>query len=110
MSDPATADEYNEKYMRNSQISGHGVSVVTTFPCPGCAEPGWLDFPITAALNDYADIQHPATCGSCGRSFRMAVTVDESGGSRSVGLTVIQTGGPDVPAYLPPIQREGGHG
>lgn len=108
MADPATLDEYNTKALANQSITGFGADVVTHFPCPGCAAPGWLDFPITAALNDYRDVQDPATCQECGRSFRFAITVT-GGGAAAGGSTegqFIQTGGPDLPDYLPPIRRE----
>lgn len=108
MSDPATLDEYNARATRNQRVSGYGANVVTHFPCPGCAAPDWLKFPITAALNGYKDVQRPATCTECGRTFRFAVTV-EGGGPFAGGSTsaaFVQTGGADIPAYLPAMDRQ----
>lgn len=106
--DPATLDDYNAKAAANMAITGYGADVVTKFPCPGCAAPGWMDFPITAAMNDYRDVQEPVTCRECGRTFRFAITV-EGGGAAAGGSTqgeFVQTAGADVPSYLPPIRRE----
>lgn len=102
MTDPATLDEYNERYMQNHEITGFGMDVVNRFPCPGCAAPGWLDFPITAALNDYAGVQHPTTCENCGRTFQLVVTLSPG----ATEMTLIQRGGDPVPSYLPPLRYE----
>lgn len=107
MNDPATLDEYNAKAMRSQRITGYGAGVVTHFPCPGCAAPDWLAFPITAALNGYAGVQDSTACKECGRSFRMVITVT-GGGAAAGGSTesaIVQTGGEDIPAYLPPMER-----
>ena len=108
MADPATLDEYNAKAMANSTITGFGADMVTHFPCPGCAAPGWMDFPITASLNDYRDVQDPASCSECGRTFRFKIT--QTGGGAAAGGstegTFVQVDGPDVPSYLPPMLRE----
>ena len=93
--------------MQGQHITGRGVEVVTHLPCPGCAAPNWLDFPITAALNDYADVQQPSTCKECGRTFQMLIEV-QGGGPSAGGSTearIVQTGGDDIPDYLPPIER-----
>lgn len=108
MSDPATLDEYNAKYVRNQSITGYGARVVTHFPCPGCAEPGWLDFPVTAALDGYAALRDARSCVACGRSFRMVITVEDGGAAEggSTAATIVQTAGPDIADYLPRITRE----
>lgn len=110
MPDPATLDEYNARALASQHIEGYGADVVTWLPCPGCAAPDWLGMPITAALNDYADVQAPTTCGKCGRTFRLVITL-EGGGAAAGGSTsaaFVQTGGTDIPAYLPPMTRQEG--
>jgi len=108
MSDPATLAEYEAKYAKNQRITGYGANVVTQFPCPACAAPDWLAFPITAALNGYADVQKPSTCAACGRTFRMAITVEGDGpfAGGSTQAAIVQTGGSDIPGYLPPMGRD----
>ena len=98
--DPTTLDEYNERYQANTRITGFGVDVATIFPCPGCTAPDWLRFPVTAALNDYADVQEPTTCSACGRTFRFAVEV----GDGNVRGGIVQTAGDPIPSYLPPMR------
>jgi hypothetical protein len=104
VSDPATVAEYNQLAAKNARVTGQGTQTVTHIPCPGCAAPDWLAFPVTAALDEYAGVQRPARCAACGRTFRLAIT--REGGS--VISEFIQTGGPALPAYLPPMKREGG--
>lgn len=99
MPDPTTLDEFNKRASANMQITGYGAEVKTHFPCPGCAAAEWLEFPIAAAMNDYADVQEPSTCSECGRTFRLNIDRHEG----SIDGMFVQLGGDPIPDYLPPM-------
>lgn len=97
--DPKTVDDYNARAMANAKVEGYGIfGVKQTLPCPGCAAPGWKSFKI---IEVEQVMPEPATCWNCGRTFK--VLVSHEGGGTS--MEFVQTGGDDVPDYLPPIRR-----
>lgn len=103
MTDPATLEQYNLLCLQNTKVTGFGFETKTILPCPGCAAAGWMEFPVTAGLNDYVDIQEPKTCAECGRTFKFVVVQGDDGSTQS---TFVQTGGAPIPFYLPPIRYE----
>lgn len=95
---PDTKEEYEAAYLENTKVLGRYDTTRTVMPCPFCAAPDWLIFPVTAGLSNYRDIQQPATCGVCKRTARMVVDRDAHG---NLGCTVVQLGGDDPPAWVP---------
>lgn len=99
MADAPDRASYDAKYKANTKIEGYGLDVATVAPCPGCAEPDWSRWPIADLENA---MSKSATCKGCGRSFR-GLYVRQGAG---VSVEFVQTGGDDLPAYLPPMRRE----
>lgn len=100
MSDPATKAEYDAKFFANTRVEGFGFETATVAPCPGCAEPDWQRWPILGVEEAMAK---GATCKHCGRGFRAIITKTHGGAGTS--FTIVQTCGPDLPSYLPEIER-----
>jgi hypothetical protein len=98
VTEPATREEYERRYVANNRIEGFGFDTVTVAPCPFCAAPDWQRWPVANALEA---MREEATCSECGRSAR--TVVEEHDGI--VSAYTVQTGGPD-PAEWVPIRRE----
>jgi len=92
--DPINLDDYNRQTQANLLITGDGPDRVTTFPCPGCAAIGWKSF---TATQGFESCNEPATCDSCGRTFRFAI-IKEHG---AVKGSIILVSGDPMPDYLP---------
>lgn len=101
MPDPTTLDELNARIQANMRIEGYGLETRTVLTCPFCGAPDWMVYPITAGLNDYADLAVPHTCKACQRSAKL-VTKRLDGG---VSQELVQTGGPEPPAFFKPKPR-----
>lgn len=105
MTEPATKEEYERRYMENYRVEGYGIEGVTNhFPCPFCAAPDWhvvriIDFGVPPGEGTYHS--KPIECQACGRSARYAS--QRTGGGVTMGM--VQTAGPD-PAPWVPIARD----
>jgi hypothetical protein len=98
MSEPATVEEYAERYHASWRVSGYGIEGVTNhFPCPFCAAPDWL----VVRVIDFEQTTDPIECSECGRSARHVFDRGDGG----VLMSVVQTDGPDPPEWVP-IPRE----
>jgi len=97
MNQPATKEEYERRYKENTRIEGFGADTKTIMACPFCAAPDFMVFPVTAALNEYADVCKPHTCKECGRTMTSEVNRTDGG----VTMSFAQTGGDDPPAWVP---------
>lgn len=109
MPDPATLDEYVARFHANTKVHGYGLDLTNEVPCPFCGAPNFAAWQVVAGIlpgderpNLDAQMGEETTCSECGRSGRHIVVRDPSG----VSATFVQTGGPDPPAYLPPLRRE----
>lgn len=96
MEDPQTMHEYNQRYNDNTRFEGRYAETKTVMPCPGCAASDWLDWPVTAAMNDYADVTKPTKCKHCNRTFRFQMDASANG----ITMRIYQTDGPEVPSFL----------
>lgn len=100
MSDPATLEEYNAKFKRNQKLTGYGFETTSHFPCPACCEADWM---ICRVVDTKEKLIEGAQCKACGRGFK-AEFADTPG---SIQFEVVQTTGPDMPAYIPKMKRVG---
>ena len=101
MGDPATGEDYDALAMANTRISGHGVRETRIhLPCPFCAAPEFMSYLV---IDAEAAMTAGATCEACGRSAKTIFTKHDDGGK---SFEIVQTGGSDPPAYLPPMRRE----
>jgi hypothetical protein len=99
MSEPGSLDEYNAKYMRNMKMEGFGINGTKMHqPCPFCAEPDFVIFPI---FEMEKHMSRPHTCKSCGRSAK-CIFEHVAGG---VQMEIVQTGGLEPFPYLPKMRR-----
>jgi hypothetical protein len=96
---PQSMDEYRARFGRNQLVTGLGpAGIVIHMPCPFCAAAHVLCYGLVC-VNEA--LERGATCGECGRSFRVVV-IDFAGGK---SVEFYQTGGPDQPAWLEPKLR-----
>lgn len=103
MADPATLAEYEARFAASHRFEGRGSATATVFPCPFCAAPGWAT---VLLVETAAGLTRARRCSECGRTGRCDVRT----GNGATTVEVVLCGGPDAPAYLPPIRREGGDG
>ncbi len=97
--EPQNADEYLKRFSANHRIWGHGIgNVWQSFPCPFCAAPDFMVFELLQAEEIFA---RGATCRECDRSAKAIITNMPNGKS----IEMVQTGGPDQPAWLNPQIR-----
>lgn len=96
--DPLSFGDYSRKQKNNERIFGFGLSTSISMPCPGCAEP---DFLKTRVLDVQEALAGGAKCEKCGRSFRAKFVRTPA----FVEFEIVQTSGPALPPYLPPIKR-----
>lgn len=99
MTEPASFEEYTARYNANTCVEGYGADVVTVAACPWCAAPGFARWRIT---DTHQDMARETTCTECGRSGKVHFRVDEPGYTEA---EMVQTGGPDAPAWLNPPPR-----
>lgn len=106
MGDLASMEELNTRTLANAKTSGFGIEGVTQhFPCPFCAEAD----SIVVRIIDMADSAELASepCSNCERSWKVVIA-REGGGAAAGGETsfeMVQTGGPDQPAWFDPKMR-----
>lgn len=98
MSDPVDLDAYLKRFREGQSIEGFGADVSMTSPCPFCAAPNWMTWPIARVRET---MEQGAACAECGRSAK-AVFKDSPA---SIEFELVQTGGPDAPDYLVPKIR-----
>lgn len=98
MTDPATLDEYNNRFYANSRVDGFGAETTMHSPCPFCAAPGWVS---ATAIGTEKAMRTGAVCKECGRGAKVIFTHEPG----SVSIEFVQTGGSSPPDYLPPIKR-----
>lgn len=100
MTEPVTKQEYDAKYVANSEMGGLGEETFMVFPCPACAEPGWKTQKL---VDSKVEMQKESVCNSCGRGFRAILNVDTED---EVQFQIVQTAGPDITApWLAAIKR-----
>jgi hypothetical protein len=90
---PQSLEQYNIRFHRNARYSGHGLETHIHMPCPFCAAPDWLAYPVIASQ---AALEKGATCAACGRSAK-GLFKREPG---HVEYEIVQTGGDDMPEWL----------
>ena len=99
MTEPASAQEYTQRFHANQRITGFGIDGVRMHvPCPFCAAPDWL---VHGILETETAMQRDTICQECGRSARALMQRD----ARGVQFEFVQTGGPDQPDWLTPHMR-----
>lgn len=106
---PRSMEEFTARYLRNQRVGGFGLDTHMVAPCPFCGAAEWMTWHITGQVGGHEDMQtamqQGATCGECGRSGRFVHYPTPAGGTQ---ITLVQTGGPDVPEWMEPKPgREG---
>jgi hypothetical protein len=99
MSECASNEEFDDKWERNSTISGSGSEATVHSPCPFCAEP---DFLVHRVVDTSAAYSAGAVCKHCRRGVRRVVNAGPIGWTQEF----VQTCGPDAPSWQRPIRRE----
>lgn len=99
---PENMEQLAELTHRNMHIEGYGLSVVTHAPCPFCAEPDWMEWPI---LDPRTPMEIGAVCSGCGRGAKAVFTDFPAGGYQ---FEFVQTSGPDQPDWMQPKMRRVG--
>lgn len=99
MGEPASAEEYADRFIKNQRITGFGIDGVRMHvPCPFCAAPDVLEHGILETEDAYAA---GATCAECGRAFRAIFKREEHGeGQHSTAFSFVQTSGPDPSPWV----------
>lgn len=98
---PENMEQLADLTMQNMRIEGFGLDVVTHAPCPFCAEPDWMKWPI---MDPRTPMETGAVCGSCGRGAK--AIFDEQPGS--IRFELVQTSGPVQPDWFVPKMRHVG--
>ena len=93
MSDPATPEEYETRYIAATRVSGHGMDTSMHVPCPFCTAPECLIHTVPDTMDAYAK---GAVCKVCGRGFRAVITPKGNGTS----ISFVQTCGVDPPPFI----------
>jgi len=88
---PGSWPEFMRTFEANTKIEGHGLGVVMHSPCPWCAAPDFMVFPV---LECTAAFLKGATCKHCGRSM-VGCPIEH-------GFEFVQVGGADAPDWMPP--------
>lgn len=96
--DAPNREEYEARMAANSMLDGAGIGTRVIVPCPFCGARGLAVWGLLSAIDDMG---HEETCQVCKRSSKV-VLVDDPQGKMA---EVIQTGGPELPAYLRPFYR-----
>jgi hypothetical protein len=99
MADPVTLDAYNRRFHANTAYHGFGLDTEMEMPCPFCAAAHWMRVRI---IEMKPAMKQGAACKECGRSARFIFEIDVPG---EVQFSLVQTGGAEIPSYLPPIER-----
>jgi hypothetical protein len=92
-------EEHATLTVANTKVEGKGPDTIVHAPCPFCAAP---DFLVYRLLDVQSAVSEDTTCASCARSMRGIFTEDGKGGTQ---VELVQTGGPDIPAWFTPIRR-----
>lgn len=99
MTEPASMEEYLERFKRNQWIRGAGIgNVFVHMPCPFCAA---VDFMVYELLQTAEVMRKDTLCRECGRSAKAVFHVEHGG----TAFEIVQTGGPDVPDWMPKMRR-----
>lgn len=98
MADPETLDEYTKLFNSRVRYEGAGLGTAMISPCPFCCAPDNIRVVVMQAEISY---EKGASCTECGRSWR--AVLNRTGGG--IAFEIVQTGGPDPAAYLPPMRR-----
>lgn len=96
---PESMEQLAQLATQNMRIEGFGLDVVTVAPCPFCAEPDWMRWPVT---DPRTPMEAGATCKSCHRGAK-AIFTDLPGGG--VSFEFVQTSGPAQPDWMQPQMR-----
>lgn len=96
---PMTMGAFNRRFHRNRSITGYGVDVKISMPCPFCAA---ADFMVYRLLEMRKAISQGATCKACGRSAR---AIFHGNDDSELRFEIVQTGGPQQPEWLEPKMR-----
>lgn len=99
MREPQSLEEFQQRFLANQQITGHGMDVTMHAPCPFCAAPEFLVWKVLET-ETYL-VGRTATCRECGRSARNEFSAPGS----SVRIELVQVAGPPPPRWLDPAPR-----
>lgn len=99
---PESMEQLAHLTQENMRMEGQGLAVVTHAPCPFCAAPDWMKWPI---LDPRSAMELGAQCGECGRGAK-AIFTDFPNGCYQ--FEFVQTSGPDQPDWFHPKMRRVG--
>jgi len=97
--EPTDMLEYLRRFKANEQISGRGLETTVHQPCPFCASP---NFWVYRLIDVRTVLGNEFVCVNCQRGARV-LFVNTEGFSK---FEIIQTTGPDQPAWLMPKVRK----
>lgn len=102
MTEPTTREEYEERFAKNTQIFGMGMTTSMSMPCPFCAAPNFMRYMI---LQMEEEITKEHVCKECSRGMRAQILIEHRGLCKTMHF--IQTRGPDCTAeWVPPMHKE----
>jgi hypothetical protein len=102
MGEPTSIEEYQARLHENTKVTGQGIEGTRLhLPCPFCAAPEFLAFPI---LDQERMLRAGAVCRECGRGMR---AVYERPNEALTRFYLVQTEGPPPAAWCPVRRREG---
>lgn len=99
MKTPRNMDELAKLTTENTKITGYGAKTTMISPCPFCAYPNFMRWPI---LDMREVASKGAVCFRCKRGARLVFEDYPDGGA---GFEIVQTEGPDQPEWFQPKMR-----
>lgn len=98
-SKPQELKAFDEKFNKNTKLSGMGLETTMHLPCAFCAEP---DYMIYRIIDTDTVMKEGAICKACKRGMKAIFHVNTPTEKR---FEFVQFCGPDAPRFLPPIRR-----
>lgn len=99
MADPCDLKEFWALYKTRQRIFGVGASTSISAPCPFCAA---ADFWVYRVIDVRETITKETICASCLRGVAVLFVQEHE---QSTTFEIVQTTGPDQPAWLQPQMR-----
>jgi hypothetical protein len=99
MPDPTSPEDFEARHAVAYIVTGNGTNRTRHVPCPFCAAADWMVYNDPEARRT---MTREHECQVCGRRARFEIVRLEDG-TRTAEL--VQTGGPDPPAWMVPPRR-----
>lgn len=97
---PSNMIEYLARYSAHNRLSGRGIETTCHVPCPFCAAKDFMSYRLIDVRKIMAE-DH--ICPACQRGAKAIFRTQHEG---ATSIEVVQTSGPEPPAWLtPPMRR-----